>query len=95
MYTETFVMPSYLLMMSVGLTILSTDSTTFFLPLTYYYGSKDKQWDISCLIITYIILLTYGILRLYNVYYLEVGMVLLSFKIWNQGAQSSIGSFEG
>ena len=32
-------------------------STTFPLPLTYYDRLKDKQYDISCLIITYHIII--------------------------------------
>ena len=57
-------MPCYLLRISVGLTIFSIDSTTFLLPLTYYYRLKYKQYDISCLIITYhIIILWFTYIR--------------------------------
>ena len=43
---------------SVGLTISPTDSATILLPLTYYYGLKDKQ-EIFIALLLRIILLSY------------------------------------
>ena len=62
----TVAVPSYLLWMSAGLTIFSTDSTTFLLPLTYFYGLINKQKDLSCLIITYHIITLDGLLRFHK-----------------------------
>ena len=40
---ETVAVSCYLQRMSEGLAIFSTDSTTFLLPLIYYYGLTDKH----------------------------------------------------
>ena len=53
--------PSLFPRKSVGLTILSTDSITFLLPLTYYYGLKDMVFLAFLLLI---ILFPYGLLRI-------------------------------